>query len=167
LLNIDDIIGDNMIQVLRNANDIRKCCLDDHQPSVLRRKYYYEPRIQSNGTKTIPNGINQVFIVEMSNRYVITKDATVYVQWRANRGLTITITGDLGYSNTYRSETYHTLFFHFLQLKYCCSNELEHGIHNLIHDYEINYQKNIFYLKCFQMILKYKKIFEFQICDEK
>ena len=143
--------------VLRTAaDDVRRCCINDRAPQVLTAPSEQEKAAAAAG------GLFHMYIAGVDGTYV-ERNNSLHVAWKAGEGLTVTLQGTVGKGGAYRSETSRVLFLHFLQLKYCCGQQLFDAMKAFLASLE-DQKASILDLRCFTLHASAPKRFVFSAC---
>lgn len=154
-------LKENYASVLAQAHDIRQCCHSNRTKTVWKTVDVYEKFSDKYPIHAVQSN-HPIVIVEMYDIYANKPETMINLIWKKPLGLEVSITTKSNNSQPY-TEYARPLFFHFLQWKYCCGNELKESLEQ----FQKNLLKNglTFYtVNCVQLSVKYFKVFEFKIC---
>ena len=166
-------LKENYASVLATAYDIRQCCFTNRSRGAWKSIDSYNPFSDKYEQGAFLSNM-PLIIIEMYEKYTSNPNISISLIWKRSLGLevSITVTANIqsqGWNfimprpGSSYIEYGRPLFFHFLQWKYCCGNELSVALRIF---YETLKRKGLtFYtLNCVQLVVMYLKKFEFNTC---
>lgn len=164
-------LKENYASVLATSYDIRQCCYSNRTKTVWKSIDSYNQFSNKYEQGALISNM-PLIIIEMYEKYTSNPDINVKLVWKRALGLEISIVVNgniqdrdinLILDKSPYIEYARPLFFHFLQWKYCCGNELKSSLESFYKD--VMRQGLTFYtINCVQLSVKYLKKFEFSMC---
>jgi len=150
-------LRENYASVLAQSHDVRQCCFSNRTKTVWKSVDSYD-KFSTNYPSNALISNRPIVIVEMYDVYAINPAYKVNLIWKRSLGLEVSISVNSTYVEYARP-----LFFHFLQWKYCCGNELKNALQKF--QTKLASQGLTFYtVSCIQLAVQYFKAFEFSMC---
>ena len=150
-------LKENYASVLALSYDVRQCCFSNRTKTIWKSVDTYDKYPGHYPTNAIISN-RPIVIVEMYDVYAINPAYKVNLIWRRSLGLQVSIS-----CNTTYVEYARPLFFHFLQWKYCCGNELKKALQYF--QATLATRGLTFYtVDCVQLTVSYFKVFQFRLC---